>query len=115
MTTKLYLLRSLRILQIACLDIAVGVFSGLLVYEKTNRWPILLVVVPLLLFFNLRLVRRLGVSSDFDWGTLPLIYATGFVYGVLWTILKFAWWKLLIVPIPLILLAYIRGRKKASE
>jgi hypothetical protein len=103
---------ALRFLQIVLLDVAVSVFVGLLVFEKASRWPVLLVMVPLLLFFNIKLIRRMRDGSRRVSIALPLVYGTGLVYAVLWTILSFEWWKLLIIPIPLFFMVYFLQRAK---
>ena len=98
------------VIQIVMFDAAAGLFSGLLIFEKTSRWPILLVVVPLVLFFNL---KQLGHMEDIRRRArtfLVVVYAAGFVYGVVWTISSFEWWKLLIIPVPLLLLLYFLQR-----
>ena len=102
----------LRITQIILLDVVVSLFVGLLVFDKTGRWPILLVIVPLLLFFNIDQLWRMRESRRRVSIGLPLAYGTGFVYAVLWTISSFEWWKLLIVSIPLFFMIYFLQHAK---
>ena len=99
-----------RIMQMILLDVVVGLFVGLLVFEKSNRWPILLAIVPLLLFYNIKQIRRMWKRSQRVSIALPLIYGTGLVYAVLWTMFSFEWWKLLIVPIPLFFMIHLIWR-----
>ena len=115
MERKPVTVNALRILQIILFDVIVGLFAGLLVFEKANRWPILLAIVPLLLFFNIRQFRRMRGSDRRASITLPLLYGTGLVYATLWTIFSFEWWKLLIVPIPLLLMIYFLQRTKHAS
>jgi uncharacterized membrane protein len=112
MTRNKATVNTLRFLQIIVLDVVVSLFVGLLVYERASRWPILLVIVPLLLFFNIKQIRRMQESSQRVSIALPLVYGTGLVYALLWTIFSFEWWKLLIVPIPLFLMIYFLQRSK---
>jgi len=103
---------ALKLLQIILFDVAISLFVGLLVFEKANRWPVVIVIVPLLLFFNIKQIRREGGRRAST--ALPVVYGTGFLYGVLWTILSFEWWKLLIVPVPLLFLIYFHQRSKSA-
>jgi uncharacterized membrane protein len=112
MTTNTVTVNALRILQIILLDVVVSLFVGLLVFEKANRWPVLLVIVPLLLFFNIKQIRKMRENSRRVSIALPLVYGTGLVYAVLWAIFSFEWWKLLIVPIPLFFMIYFLQRAK---
>lgn len=105
-------IRALRVLQIILLDVAVGLFFGLMVFEKADRWPVLVVVVPLVLFFNAQQLRKMQSDPSRISITLPIIYGTTLVYTVLWTIFSFEWWKLLIVPLPLLLMIYFHQRTK---
>jgi uncharacterized membrane protein len=112
MTRNKATVNTLRVLQIILLDVVVSLFVGLLVYEKASRWPILLVIVPLLLFFNIKQIRRMQESNRRVSIALPLVYGIGLVYALLWTIFSFEWWKLLIVAIPLLLMIYFLQRAK---
>jgi hypothetical protein len=102
----------MRVFQVILLDLAISLFFGLLVVEKESRWPILLMIVPLLLFFNIKRLRGTQGTGRRASMTLPLLYGAGVVFAVVWAILNFEWWKLLIVPVPLSLMIYFLLRTK---
>jgi len=112
MSRAVIAVKTLRVLQVVLVDVIVGLFSGLLVFEKTSRWPVLLVVIPLLLFVNIKQLRQMGEIQRHARKVLALVYAAGFVYGVLWTISSFEWWKLFIVPFPLAFSIYLFQRAR---
>ena len=104
--------KTLVIVKIVALDVAVGLFIGLLIFENPRRWPILVIIVPLIVFLNIYHLKELDNQRSRSLMALSTVYVTGFVFAVLWTAFSFEWWKLLILPVPLILGIYFRRRAR---
>jgi hypothetical protein len=105
----------LKIVQVIMLDVAVGLFFGLMVFEKTNRWPILLIVFPVLLFINVKHLDSVSANSRRTPLTMAIVYGIGLAWGLLWTAVSFEWWKLAILPMPLFFMVYFLQRARNAK
>ena len=50
--------KTYRLLNLFLLDLAVGLCFAALIYDNSRRWPILVVIVPVVLLVNVISVRR---------------------------------------------------------
>lgn len=91
--------------RIVVIDLVVTLGAALLVVENQRRWPILLVVGPLLFFINFTGIQRLKQKTEGRRSTsLPVIYGFGTLLGLCWVIKDFEWWKCISLAIVLLLL-----------
>lgn len=104
-----------RVLNLLAFDVIVGIALTWLIVDSPRRWPILLVIVPLLLLVNFWLGKRaLGARKTASYA-LPVIYLCGLVFSIAQVIEEFTWWRLTIVFLPLILLIVsIRAVKRQA-
>jgi hypothetical protein len=90
-----------KVYRLSCLfvvDLAVGLLFAALIYDNPRRWPVLVVIVPVLLLGNVFSIRR--TLENRRSLALPIIYGCGLVFMICWTIAQFEWWKLLLLIIP---------------
>jgi len=90
------------IAKILLLDAIVGLFLAALIVDNPRRAPILYLAVPFVLASNLIFIswkiRNPGSV------TLPVVYGGGLLWGIVWTAVDFAWWKVPLLAVPSFLL-----------
>lgn len=104
-----------RLFNLVSFDLIVGLLLAWLIVEDPRRWPILLVLIPLLLYVNAVLVRRAVMRRKTISYALPAIYFCGLVYGIGWTIAGFTWWKLISLAVPLVLFINSLRRRRLMQ
>ncbi len=93
------------IAKILLLDAIVGLFLAALILDNRRRAPILYLAVPFVLALNLIIFRWKKRNPGSI--TLPAVYGAGLLWGIIWTVASFAWWKILLLTVPSFLL-YMR-------
>lgn len=92
------------IVALAGIDLVVVLSSAALVAEQSRRWPLLLVVGPLLLIINALGLYRMNRETNGRSPLLPAIYSCGILGGTYWTLEDFHWWKCISLAVALLLL-----------
>jgi hypothetical protein len=90
------------VLKLLLCDIVAGLFLAWLVVDDPRRTPFLVIAIPVLVLVNALIVfikARIPTSI-----TLLVVYSFGLLYGVMWTAMRFEWWKLLLLIVPAVLL-----------
>jgi len=97
--------------KLAILDLVAGLFLTWLLIDDPRRAPLLYFAIPALVCANFAVAwwkfrNRASI-------TLPAVYLFGFVFGIVWTVEEFEWWKLplLLVPLALFIINVQRFRK----
>jgi hypothetical protein len=97
--------------KLAILDLIAGLFLTWLLIDDPRRAPFLYFAIPALVCANFAVAwwkfrNRASI-------TLPAVYLFGFVFGIVWTIEAFKWWKLplLLVPLAFFIINVQRFRK----
>jgi len=85
--------------------------SHLLLVDDPRRAPFLYIAIPVLACANFAVAwwkfrHRASI-------TLPAVYLCGLVFGIVWTVEEFEWWKLplLLVPLAFFIINVQRFRK----
>jgi hypothetical protein len=92
----------LLVAKILLLDAIVGLFLAALIIDDRRRAPFLYLAVPFVLASNLIIIwwKNRNPGSV----TLPVLYGGGLLWGVVWTAVDFAWWKIPLLAVPSFLL-----------
>lgn len=95
-----------------CGNVVLAFFAFAVVYGDSRRW---LVVAPFLLvvaYLEWLAVRRFVQRKASPWLGMPIIYACGIAYVVVWTIADFKWWKCVVIAFGIVRLIYFVVRRK---
>lgn len=104
-----------RLFDLLALDVISVLVLSWLIIDNPRRWPILLVLVPVLLLINYLLGRRAFDVKKTSSYALPAIYFCGLVLSVSQVIEEFTWLRLGLVLLPLTLLVVsIKSVKRAG-
>ncbi|MFP5235648.1 MAG: hypothetical protein ACLGSD_07080 [Acidobacteriota bacterium] len=98
--------RAYRVFQLIVVDLIFSLFVAWLIVDSPRRWPVLIVFVPLFLLANLYRLNWIRRDRPPTISGLAVIYSCGFLFGVIWTIAQFAWWKIPLLAVPLVLALY---------
>lgn len=90
-------------------------FVAYLIVDSPKRWPVLLVFAPLFVLANVFRLRQIFRDQQPILSALAIIYGCGFLFGLVWTINAFEWWKLLILPLPLFFSIHHARRFKSTK
>jgi hypothetical protein len=107
--------RGYRIFNLIMVDAIFCLFVIYLIADSPKRWPILFVFVPLFLLANLFRLRLILRNRQPVVSALAVIYGCGFLYGLIWTIAVFEWWKIPLLLVPLSLSLYHAKRFRSSK
>ncbi len=104
-----------RVVDLVAFDLIVGLLLTWVIYDNPRRWPVLLVLIPVILLINFMLGRRAFGGRKTTSYALPAIYSCGLIYGVWMAVEEFMWWKLALVVVPLTLLILSIRRSRVAE
>jgi hypothetical protein len=107
--------KGMKLFSLVAIDLAVLLFGAALVVQDSRRWPVLLVIVPVL--FVLSFFGILGIVGNQHRKSmvLPAIYGCGLVGGIYSALHEFAWWKCISIVVPLCLLIYSLKRSRSQK
>ncbi len=87
------------ILKIVMFDLIAGLFLAWLVIDNPRRAPFLFVAIPFVVCANVAIVWwKIQSRASI---TLPAVYFLGLVFGIVWAVRNFEWWKVLLILVPL--------------
>ena len=102
--------------KIVMFDVIAGLFLASLVIDNPRRAPFLFVAIPIVVGANVAILWwKIRSRASI---TLPAVYFFGLVFGIVWTVEDFEWWKmpLLLVPLMFFIRSVQRFRRvRASE
>ena len=92
-----------RMMQVVMFNFIASMFIYWLTTED-QRWKSALTpLISVLLAIDAALIWWLTRNRDFAPSTITLVYLLSLAYGIIWTVTAFAWWKMMIVIVPLVL------------
>jgi hypothetical protein len=106
MKIALGVLQSARVVKFLMFNVFAGAVLWWLILDDPRRMPILFLFVPCIVLTDVILIRRFFAGKLGTSFSLPVIYLLGFAYGVWWVIQNFAWWKVPLLLVPLLMLLF---------
>jgi hypothetical protein len=94
-----------RIVKLIMFNLLGCLFLWWLIIDDPRRKPVLVVLIPLMLLIDVVFIRRIFGNRNAAAISLPIIYLCGLAYGAWWATHNFAWWKMQLLIVPLLLLA----------
>jgi hypothetical protein len=106
--------RVMKMFILGGIDLVVLLMSAALIVQEPRRWPILLVIGPVLFLVTFIGARRIFFMNPVGGSmALSLVYGCGLLGAIYWTLYEFKWWKCIAIAIALF--GFVRSFKRSSR